>query len=104
MLDSDLQTIVTKMYKQDEANEINFGGLSERSKSLWDHYIQELTPDLPSFIPDALEVFLRMRGFEEFWRRVNKELSLEQRERLIEWYRSTARSLGAPDGLLAFLD
>jgi hypothetical protein len=104
MLDSDLQTIVASIDRLVETYEIDFGELSERSRSSWDRYIRQLTPDLPSFVPDALEVFLRARRFREFWHRIKKELSSDERERLIAWYRSTAESLSMRAELRSFLD
>jgi hypothetical protein len=96
-LDLELKTIVLRERKPQCFTEIDFARLSSTSRSSWDQYIKQLTPDLPTYLSDMLVSFLKARRFKTFWTAMLGKLTQEQREKLTTWYQITARSRAKRD-------
>jgi hypothetical protein len=97
LLSSDLKTIMATTREQQSSADVNFTKLSTSSKSSWDQYITQLTPDLPTSLPDMLFTFLKARRFKTFWTSIVDKLTKEQREELRAWYRRAAKSRAQRD-------
>jgi hypothetical protein len=91
-LDSNLKTIVWGMRKNQIFTEVDFAELSIKSRSSWDRYITQLTPNLPTYLSDILFTFLKARSFKAFWIAILGNLTREQCEELTSWYQNMARS------------
>ncbi|SRR6266853_1109738 len=96
-LSSDLTAIVAKARAERYSPEIDFKELSLSSKSSWDRYLAQLTPDLPTYLPDMLFTFSKAQSFKAFWISVLDKVTPEQREELTVWYRTTAKSRALRD-------
>ncbi|MBZ5523624.1 MAG: hypothetical protein LAP21_15430 [Acidobacteriia bacterium] len=89
---SDIREVMAREREKQHHTDVDFGMLSNHSKSAWDRYVRQLTPDLPTYLANMLLNFLRARRFQLLWMSMQHKLNREQIEELASWYRSTARS------------
>jgi hypothetical protein len=78
-----------------ELDPVEFREICTKSQSAWDAYIGGLTPDQPTFLADTLAAVLRVHRFRSFWESMIGKLTPHQRQDLIAWYRSRAKSSGS---------
>lgn len=97
MLDFELRAIMLEARKDQHSTVIDFAEVSTRSRSSWDRYIRQLTPDLPTYLSDMLFTFLKARSFKAFWTSLLGKLTQGQREELTAWYQAMARSRAKRD-------
>jgi hypothetical protein len=90
-LDVDLKVIISKVRDDQWSIAINGADLSSRSKSSWDRYIRELTPDLPTYLADTLFSFLRAQHFKACWTLIVNRATKEQHTKLVAWYKAMAK-------------
>jgi hypothetical protein len=88
---SDIRAVVARAREEQDFTEIDFNKLCTSSKSSWDRYMRELTPELPTSLSDTLLIFLRTRSFKALWTSIEGKLTPEQREELTSWYRAAAK-------------
>jgi hypothetical protein len=73
-----------------ESDEVSFQELCLNSKSKWDEYLRNTTPDLPTFLADYLSDLLSTHRFEIFWESLNAALSPVQKQDVVTWYQRAA--------------
>ncbi len=63
------------------------------SDSNWDRYLRSLTPDLPAMLADYVWAMASESRFDVLWGYISVQLTTQQRQQLIEWFRSQAQVL-----------
>jgi hypothetical protein len=91
-LDPETRQRVLAAFDLDAKGDIDFEDCSMNSRSQWDNYIKQVTPDLPTYLPDAVANFVRATTFREFWRLVQRVLDESQNRQLRSWYQSATSS------------
>ena len=91
-LDPVTADLVARFRTSYQQSSLEFVQISELSRTAWDKYIRNLTPEQPSALADDLAAMLRARSFEAFWKSLKLSLSPVQLNQLIVWYREMARS------------
>lgn len=67
------------------------------SETEWDRYLRNLTPDLPTFLPDWAGTALQQPDdFRRFWAQLFWVAPKEDRQSLREWFASEAKKLADP--------
>jgi hypothetical protein len=95
-LDTGIKEAVVKvwgMVNQPHFPEIDFEHLCLSSKSDWDVFIRNTTPDLPTMLADYLSAIASTDKFELFWATINANLATNKRQELLDWYRMVAESM-----------
>ena len=76
-----------------DSDTVDFEELCLDSRSEWDEYVKNLTPELPTTLSDYLEAeILRGDRFEIIWTTIQTEVSPTEQQELMSWYRAVARS------------
>ncbi len=57
-----------------------------KSNTEWDTFLREITPDLPSYLPDFLLDFLDRNQFKIFIELMRKSLTPEQFQKMLDWF------------------
>jgi hypothetical protein len=76
-----------------DLDKINFEECCLNSKSTWDQYLRNATPDQPTMLADYVSAIARKSEFAQLWGFINVDLTVKQRRELLSWYRSTGQSL-----------
>lgn len=71
--------------------DVDFEELCISSRSSWDRYTRQLTPDLPTFLADVVSTVARARQFRLLWVSLLGALTPRQIEQLARWYRFAAK-------------
>lgn len=92
-LDHAIRDILTRVYTKHDVTRLDFENISQTSESQWDTYIRGLTPNQPTYIVDyLLTELIPFRAFDTVWADLRKELTEDQINELLDWYRTTAAS------------
>lgn len=73
--------------------EVNWEQLCLRSATTWDRYLRRITPEQQTYLADILVSELLVESFQPFWREVTARLNVKQQEELMNWYRTSAKSI-----------
>ena len=76
-----------------DLGEIDFIECCLNSKSTWDQYLRNATPDQPTMLADYLSAIVSDSEFELLWGFISVNLTVKQRHELLSWYRSRGQSL-----------
>jgi len=64
------------------------------STTQWDLDIQKRTPGLPEYLGDfAISVCSKLSFFQQFWSHAMQNISKDERDKLLSWYRRMAQEL-----------
>lgn len=93
VLSDDIASIVKKNWPSED-DDLDFDAISDASQTSWDLYLRKLTPDLPDCLATYLSVeLLDTQRFNAYWLSVSKQLSKDQKQALLNWYRISALAL-----------
>lgn len=89
-------TLVDKISAIWASFDVGFDFVSESlaSTSEWDAWLKTKTPGLPEYLADfSLNVYRKQGLFEKFWGKVLCDITNEEKDMLIAWYRGMAKEL-----------
>ncbi|HET6844254.1 MAG TPA: hypothetical protein VFK06_21615, partial [Candidatus Angelobacter sp.] len=92
VLSSSIRVIVAAAREEHRFTEVEFNKLCINSRSPWDRYTRQVTPDLPTHLSDTLFMFLKAWHFKTFWTSVLHRVTDKQRDELTVWYTVMART------------
>ncbi|UWZ86825.1 hypothetical protein [Occallatibacter riparius] len=84
----------------DPLEDVEFSQICADSRTKWDRYTRTLEPSLPGALADVAISAVRERNFNLFWNKMSMTLSVEERYRLVDWYRATVRFRGDREDLI----
>jgi hypothetical protein len=98
LLDPAARGQIEKAWKAIDRMEVDLEKLCLNSDSEWDRYIRSTTPDLPMMLTDYLsQELITQDKFVRFWCNISSKLPATQKQELIRWYGTAARSLTGQD-------
>lgn len=94
-LDKEIKNALAGIWKNWETMQVECDNLTSKSRSAWDRYIMDLTPDQPRMLCDYLNEGLIGRiKYKLLLRYIHSNLTPSQRDMLFKCFRGLSRSLG----------